>query len=237
MTRFSASILTASAALFLFTTSVAAQESAVSPTTQVTPSTKPGKEALKNLRSELRSTMKEQKTGVKEMMRGNREEFKAKLAELKDARKKAAVTRIDSKLAMINTNMTMHMEQVLTRLEMILDKIAEKADAAQAGEADTSTLDQAVTAAKSALAAAQTAVSEQKEKEYVITLTTESAVKQNVGTVVSSLRADLQAVHATVVTAKQAIMKAAMELAKLKVTPTGSTTPTQTVTPSVGAEE
>jgi len=81
-------------------------------------------------------------------------------------------------------------------------------------------------------------VNTQAEKEYVLEINEETALKPDVGKTISGLQNDLQTVMKSIMTAKRAVMDAARALAQVlgveKPTSTlfPTATPTLTVTPT-----
>lgn len=145
---------------------------------------------LKQQIQELREQKKTVKQQIKDSVAAKREEFNAKLQTIKDQKKKALVERIDAKLANANVKHTDRFMHVLSNLQTILDKISEDIDK---------------TEAQPAIDAAKLAVENQAAKTYTITISTERALRSDVGTVTSQLRLDLMATHKTVADAKQAV--------------------------------
>lgn len=148
----------------------------------------------KGARAELRQQIKEavqaKKEAVRDAVATKKGEFKAKLQAIKDEKKKALIERIDTKLSNVNEKHTNRFTQVLSNLQTLLDKISQDAD---------------VTDAQGAVDTAQAAVADQAAKTYIITISTEIALRSDVGTVVSQLRQDLMATHKLVVDAKQKV--------------------------------
>ncbi len=143
-----------------------------------------------------------------------REEFKQKLAALKDERKQAIVEKIDTAMQQINSRRTAQMTAALERLSEILDRIADKAG-------DDPSVATAITNAQTAITTAKQAVETQQTKDYIITITGETTLGQTVKTAIKSLRTDLEATHATVKTAQQAVIQVAKLVMQLqKTTPT-----------------
>lgn len=198
------------------------------------------RQALENLRSE----QKEKIQNLQEEMRAKREEamerykaqralFEQKIQTIKDERRKEIVERVDSRILERNTKYTNRMSEILEKLKAILKRVSEKGAVLKSEGKDTSALDRAIASANTAISDAEAAVVAQAGKEYVITIGTETTLKTTVGSVVSTFRSDISAVHKTVIAAKQAVMKAAMELAKLRGEKVEE--PTVTTTPSTGS--
>ena len=138
-----------------------------------------------------------------------REEFKQKLAALKDERKQAIVEKIDTAMQQINSRRTAQMTAALERLSEILDRIADKAG-------DDPSVATAITNAQTAITTAKQAVETQQTKDYIITITGETTLGQTVKTAIKSLRTDLEATHATVKTAQQAVIQVAKLVMQLQ---------------------
>lgn len=166
------------------------------------------------IREDLQTTIMMKREEAKKKFQDLRDTFKKRLAEFKDERKKTLVARIDEKMTTINKRRTDHMITVLEKLNNILKKIEDKTNTAKGQGVNTTTVDAAIQAAHDAISAASNAVSAQAGKDYVITIGDETGIKNSVGQAMSGLEKDLRNTHKLVVDAKQAVMKAAKELAK-----------------------
>lgn len=149
----------------------------------------------------------------RDVLRNTKEDFKEKLKTIRDQRKSALVERIDERISTMNKAHTRRFSAVLEKLDIILNKISDKAQDAKPRGIDTSMVDTAIIVAKTAIDTAKEAVAMQAAKSYGIEVTSEAALKINVGSVVSVFRKDLRDVHKMVVDAKQAVQKAHRELA------------------------
>ncbi|MBI2051847.1 hypothetical protein HYT33_03750 [Candidatus Roizmanbacteria bacterium] len=152
----------------------------------------------------------------KEAVREKREMFRQKLKEIRDKRKQAVVERIDTKMTKVNERRTSRWVEVLNKLSSIMERLQKKTDDAKTQGKDTKAAEDAIFKANDAIATAQSTVSSQAGREYVIELGEESAVRGAVGAVVNQLQQDLRATHKAVVDAKQAVMNVSGEVAKLK---------------------
>lgn len=204
---------------FFMTPQTFAQE-----TTAVTPTTTTTIAPNKGIGRQVRQAAKEQRMMNKEQKQEMRAAFKEKLSQFKDTRKQAVIQSIDQKLVMINTKRTTQMNAIIAKLEAILVRIKAKAGVFKTQGINTAALDSAIAEAEASVAAAKTNVTNQAAKEYTITLTTETQAKNAVGQIVSGLQVDLRTVRQSIIAAKLAVVKAATELAKLKSTPSVTTT-------------
>lgn len=142
------------------------------------------------LRQQIKESVSAKREAVKEAVAAKREEFKAKLQTIRDEKKKELVTRIDTKLMNVNIKHTDRFTQVISNLKTVLDKIG--------GDVDK-------TEAQTAIDTAKAAVETQAAKTYLITISTETALRSDVGAVTSQLRLDLMATHKLVINAKQSV--------------------------------
>lgn len=175
---------------------------------------------------QVKQAAKEQRMMTKEQKQEMRAAFKTTLSQFKDTRKQAVIQNIDQKLGAVNTNRTAQMNTIVTKLETILTRIKTKAAELKTQGVTTTTLETAIAQAETAVATAKTNIANQAAKEYTISLTTETQAKNAVGQTVSGLQADLRTVKQSLIATKQAVMKAATELAKAKGEATGTITPT-----------
>jgi hypothetical protein len=148
-----------------------------------------------NLKLQVQQLRDQRKTTVQ----AAKEEFKARLLLIKDQVKQKLVERIDGKITQVNLDKTTKFILTLDRLQAFVDKFGKMATGT-AALAD-------VAAAQTAINTARTAVETQKLKIYTITITSDTALKINVGVVLSQFRRDLISVYKLVVDAKQAVQK------------------------------
>ena len=165
---------------------------------------------------QLRETFRERKQENREVIQARREEFKQRLQTLRDQKKRVIIERIDTRMASTNKKTTTRLSGVLERIQSILNKIIQKAGTIKAKGIDTVALDSATASAQIAINNASAVIASQSAMVYVIQISSESAIKENVGSTVSELRLDLRDAHKAVVDAKQAVMNAVMERAKLR---------------------
>ncbi len=186
--------------------------------------------------------MEEKMKKLDQRIRIKEQTFKFKLTKLKDTKKKTGLLNLDTKISSISGHSTILMSNAIDRMTIILKKVEDKAAIAKSQGLNTTSLDNAISEAKAALASASAAVTTQSAKTYEIPVTTDEAAKTNAGQTISQMQNDLRQTHQSVMKAKQAIMKALVELKKIwkdvkpiSGTPTSSITqqPSPTTVPSV----
>ena len=134
---------------------------------------------------------------------------------IKDERKKETVMRVDQRLDEINARMTDHFSDVIGKLEEMLGRISERSQKAENNGVDIAAVKSAIASAQTALTAAQTAIKTQSAKTYVITVTTETKLKDDVSKSKKALQDDLEKVKKTVFNARSAVQKAAVTLGQI----------------------
>jgi len=164
--------------------------------------------------------------------------FETKLATVKDAKKKAILENVETNIQNVNTKRSQTMLKYLTDMSNILQKISVRIE--ESGRTDTADIYNAIAEAEKSIDTAVTAVSEQAQKAYSITISTESAAKADVDTARKTLETDLKAVHEKVTAARKSVENVINEvklLGGLKPTvtskPSQITQPTSTGKPSV----
>lgn len=176
------------------------------------------RENAKKRKEEFKETVKTKQEELKVKIETKREKLKVRLERVKDERKKEVVERIDQQIDALNEKMIKHFSSVLEKLEDILVRISERADKASTERGvDVSLVRSAIDKANTAIASARLAVENQSEKTYTIKITTESALKVDVGKTRQMLGADLAKVRDAVKTAQSAVKDSAVALAQLVV--------------------
>lgn len=164
-------------------------------------------------RSEFQEQLTERREAAKEDFAEKREEFKMRLEEISDEKKQQIVERVDAHITETNQNITTRLAEHLDKITEIIDRIEAKAGEL---EGDTKAVDDAVTVARAAVETAQDAVAEQAGKEYVIEITDDTSLREDVKTVVDQFRADIKATAETVKEARQKTVDAARALGQAK---------------------
>lgn len=198
--------------------------------TSTTPTTKPIKAARIEAKNAMKEAVAEAKDALKEKMSEAREEFKEKLAAIKDQRKMNVLTNLDARIQDINKKRTTEMSARIERLTKILATITEKTTALKSQGKDTEALESNIDEATEALEEAKAAVDAQAAKDYVVDVTTETALRTAASTTVKTFTADIKAVHKLVVDAQLAIKETYKDLGLL-MGEKSSVTPSVTATP------
>lgn len=145
-----------------------------------------------------------------------REVFKTKLRTIKDTKKQTIIERIDARLPEINTRRTNQMSQALSRLSTILEREALRISTLTPAP----TIDPTLTVARAAIITSQEAVAIQTDKEYVITLGLDTALRPAVLATITALKTDLKTTHEAVIAARAVVVTALKAMAPSQSTTT-----------------
>lgn len=167
----------------------------------------------------FRETVMQKRMDALTTSQTSREQFREQLQTISDAQVVSVVQRLDDNFLSINNTST---DRWITALEQMTDMVdragSQAADLEESGT-NTVALSMAITRAETALATAQTAVSNQAGKSYVVTITTEAALPANVRTVALQFGSDIRSTYATVSSAKQAVVQVMQALASAQEVP------------------
>ena len=149
--------------------------------------------------------LSEAKEAAREERQAARDEFRERLAEIKDAQKREVLEHVGQVLDQINERWTAHFDNVLSRLSEILVKIGTRADKLEEDGQDVASVRDAIADAEAAIEAAQDAIDTQAGNSYVIDITDEESLKDDVKSTRDELHTDLTATRDEVRTARQAV--------------------------------
>lgn len=191
------------------------------------------KKGIEKKKEELKIRVEGKREELKTRIETKREDLKQRLEKVKDEKKKQAVERIDRQMDELNNRMLKHYVNVLDKLSEILVRISERADKAEERGVDVSAVRTAVDATNNAIILARSAIETQSSKTYTIQISTESAVRTDVGKARQALHNDLVIVRSAIKAAHDAVRNAATTLAKLpRPTPENTVSPTATPEPT-----
>lgn len=173
-------------------------------------------EDARTRRHEAIDEFRTRREAAREEWQSRREEFKQNLSEIRDARKRRIVELIDLRTDQMLERWINHWNRVLARLTEILAKIGTRADKAEAAGHDVSSVRAAIAEAEAAIAEAQAAVNELAGKTFVIEITDEENLGQNVRDTLHTLRQELLAVREKVRLARQAVLDALHSLQAIR---------------------
>lgn len=173
------------------------------------------KQNIEDRREEFKKTMEAKREEVKQMIETRREELKKKLETIRDGKKRTAVETIDKRLEEINANRVEHFSKAVDQLEKVLQNVESRAAKAEEAGRDIAGVKADITAAEMAIAAARAAIVAQSAKSYVLTINQEDALRVDVGKTRQALQNDLKVVFDAAKAVREAIRKAATDLAKI----------------------
>lgn len=166
-------------------------------------------------REQFTARLEEKKTLIAEKFQEERAQFEMQLQKVRDEKKQEILSRVNENMNELNARMLGTFSKTLEKLESVLVNIATRADKAEAGGRDVSAVRSAIDGAKNAIDAARRAIEAQMPKVYTFTVTTEDALKSDVGIARDALKNDLQVVRSVMEAARTAVHNAATTLAQI----------------------
>jgi hypothetical protein len=173
-------------------------------------------EQAKQKRLEIEQQTKQKRLELIAEMAAKREEFKTKLQTIKDVNKQKLVENIDQRISFLNTNWVNLWNAALTRLTEILAKIESRSNELAATGKDTRDLNNAIAVAKTAINNAQNLVTDQSGKSYVINITNETSLHEDVKSQMSKFKTDSLEIRKSIQAAREAVHKAFQALVALR---------------------
>jgi len=170
---------------------------------------------LQERRDVFKQQLEQIRSSVKNRVEQYRQELKNRLKQIKDERKRQIVERVYNNINELNKRLTDHFTNVVDKLDQILEKITSRTDKAAANSRDVSGVRTKINNAKNALASARTTIKIQADRVYTLNISTESALKLDVGQARQTFHADIVKVRQVVKAARDAIHEAAVTLAQI----------------------
>lgn len=173
------------------------------------------KEERKQTFEERKEELKKIREEAKEKFAIKREEFKNQLEEIKDNKKKIIVERVDNKITTLNKKHTDRFNTLLEKLKTILERISSKAEELKLKGVNVSSVDINTQKAYELISSAQSKITEQAGKDYVIEIDTESNLGEVVSASFKEFRADMETLRDSIKIARDAVQEAAKILKDL----------------------
>lgn len=173
------------------------------------------KALMRQKREEFKARVEARREELKKRVEAKREELKERLKKIKDERKKQVVVRIDERLNAINANRVERFTENLDKIQKALDHVVTRTDKAADRGLDVTAVRTAVTNAQTAINASKAAIEAQASKTYTLTVNTEITLRSDVGVARQALHKDLQAVFETLRNAHDMVRRAAVALAQV----------------------
>ncbi len=166
------------------------------------------REAVMQKLETRKDTIANKIAAMKDTLASREAALKAKLLAFKDQRKAQAAERINTNLNKINENQTAQMQQHLTKMSVILAKLETRVNSGSTDVKDPIAAKAAIANSRAAIATASSAVNDQSQKDYTITVTSESQVRLDAQKMRDLLKTDIMGVRKLVIDAKQSVAEA-----------------------------
>jgi len=131
--------------------------------------------------------------------------LKAKLEAFRDKKKVEIATRVNTNLNKVNQNQTTLMQKHLDAMSTLLNKIEARVNQGTPDIKDPAGAKNAIADARIRIASASTAVKSQSEKDYTISVTSESKVRSDAQAKREELYKDIMALRKQIIDARQAV--------------------------------
>lgn len=145
---------------------------------------------------------------LKERIASKEAEFKKKIAKFKDKKKAERIEKINTNLNQINERRTIQMQKTLERISAVLERLKEITNNAEDSGKDVSDVNSAISETETKWKEAEAALKLQMEKDYSVTVNSESTVKEDASVSRDALKTDLKSVHTLIIDTKQSLAKA-----------------------------
>lgn len=172
------------------------------------------REAVKQSHEAFAQEVEQKREEIKTLLETQHEAFKEKVATIRDEKKKMTVENIQDRMTKLNQERTDIMAKHVSKMSEIVGSITEKTEEQKIAGSDVSRILAAITSSEEAISAAQTAVTSQAGKTYVVTITSETNLKSDVETVRRTMVSDLKKTQEKIIIARKAVSLAIIELAK-----------------------
>lgn len=145
---------------------------------------------------------------MKERVASKEAALKARLETFRDKKKAQVAERVNTNLNRINQNQVEQMQRHLNTMTSILDKLEARVNQSTPDIKDPALAKQAIADARAAISSASQALAAQTEKDYTITVTSESKIREDAKSMRDQLHTDLKALREQVRNAKKAVSNA-----------------------------
>lgn len=179
------------------------------------------KSKMEAAREEAKTKIEAKREEMKTKMEAQREKAKQRLSDIRDKKKQEMAAKLADQFDSLNKKWTDHFTEQLGHLGDVLLKMQERADIATTNSKDTTATNAAIQSAKTAIATAQTAVTAQAAKTYVLNVSavTTTATTTDTGQedLMKGLRTQFQSLHKTLFSDLTALRDGAMKNARKAV--------------------
>src|SRR3989344_2903897 len=160
------------------------------------------KQKMETQREEAKQKMETARENAKAKMETKREEAKQRLSDIRDKKKQELALKLANQFEELNKKWTDHFTEQLGRFSEIILKIQERADTAASNGKDVTSTNVAIQSATTAISTAQTAVTAQASKTYVldtssVTTTVATTTTNGQDELIKGLRTQFQNLHKT----------------------------------------
>lgn len=147
-------------------------------------------------------------TTMKEKMASREAAMKVKLQAFKDKKKAEVAERVNTNLNRVNQNQADQMQKHLDKMSSLLDKLEARVNKGTTDIKDPAGAKAAIAEARAKIVSASSAVKSQGEKDYTITVTTETKIRADAQAKREELYKDIKSIRQQVIDARQSVSNA-----------------------------
>ncbi|MDD5099123.1 MAG: hypothetical protein PHP35_02165 [Candidatus Colwellbacteria bacterium] len=173
------------------------------------------RQAIISNREEFKNQIQAIREEAKQEIEAERERLRTSLQSIADERKQQIVERVAEQIQNVNVNYIDRLTVVLNNLEEVLRGISSRADKAELNGKDVSQVRADIVAAEEMIAKVRGYIAAQSGTTYPITITDEENLGENVSDARNRLHADLSILKDEVTKVRDAVRKAAEDLASI----------------------
>jgi hypothetical protein len=183
---------------------------------------------------EFKARLDKKQNELKDKIASREAQLKDKLSDFKDQKKAQTAENVSTRLNQINKNKVEQMTRNVNVFDAILTKVKTRTAAAKAAGKDVSTVEPVIAAADTLIADARSAITLQAGKDYTLTATDETKIRDEAKAKRELLATDLKTTYAKVKLAREGVRKsiqaAYKTIGKSEVDVTETPTPSAAVT-------
>ena len=174
------------------------------------------KQAITANREEFRNQIEERKLQAEELIQENREALQERLKVIKDEKKQEIVLNFTEKLGELNEKYMDHLTASLNNMETVLQGVMSRTEKASVDGKDVSGVRTAIAVVEEDIAVARSYIINQLATTYVVNVTDEDNLRDDVSLVRNEFRSDIQLVREAVLKVREDLSEVASLLGEIQ---------------------
>jgi hypothetical protein len=174
------------------------------------------KQAMTVNREEFRNQIEERKLQAKELMQENRTMLQERLGAIKDEKKQEIVLNFTEKIGELNEKYMDHLTASLNNMETVLQGVMSRTEKASVDGKDVSSIRTAIAVVEEDIVVARSYIINQLATTYVVNVTDEDNLRDDVSLVRNEFRSDIQLVREAVLKVREDLSEVASLLGQIQ---------------------